>query len=122
MAAVVEMNVCGLTTFAPLGFLTFFLMKRLMNLGMSLWWSLAVFAPFLNLWLGYRCFACPAGYAYHKRMDPPGVLMAILYWGLILAAITLFAACIALNSGAIHSPALQEQIRTVIRVATRAFN
>ncbi|MCX6878817.1 MAG: DUF4339 domain-containing protein, partial [Verrucomicrobia bacterium] len=101
----------------PLVVLVYFLLKRLMNLGMSRWWCLAVFAPILNLWVGYRCFACPAGYAYHKKMDGPGIALAILYWLIMLLAVLILAACVALLCGAIHSPALQEQLRVLIRIA-----
>lgn len=47
-------------------------LNRLANLGMSRWWALAVVVPLLNLWVAFRCLVCPAGYAYHKRMDAAG--------------------------------------------------
>ena len=62
-------------------------LQRLANLGMSRWWYLGHFVPLLNLWIGYRCFACPAGYAYHKRMDGAGVALAIVYWLLLVLAL-----------------------------------
>ena len=50
-------------------------LSRLANVGMNRWWSLAVVVPFLNLWLAFRCLFCPAGYAYHRRIDWQGVAM-----------------------------------------------
>jgi len=62
-------------------------LQRLANLGMSRWWYLGQVVPILNLWIGYRCFACPAGYAYHKQMDGIGIALAIFYWLLIVVAL-----------------------------------
>ena len=59
-------------------------LQRLANLGMSRWWYLGHCVPLLNLWVGYRCFACPAGYAYHKKLDGAGIVLAICYWLLLL--------------------------------------
>jgi hypothetical protein len=81
---------------------------------MSGWWFLGNLVPLLNFWVGYRCFACPAGYAYHKKIDGIGILLAIIYWGVILLAILAVAAVLALIFGAIGSPELQEQIRELI--------
>jgi hypothetical protein len=68
----------------PLLMAVWFGLARLVNLGMSRWWFLGQFIPILNLWLGYRCFACPAGYRYHKKMDPTGIVLAIVYWLILL--------------------------------------
>ena len=75
--------------FLPVLIWIHFGLRRLVNLGMSRLWFLALFAPFLNLWVGYRCFVCPPGYAYHKKLDGPGVVLAILY-GLGVAALARF--------------------------------
>ena len=92
-------------------------LNRLVNLGMSRWWFLGNFVPILNFWIGYRCFACPAGYAYHKKLDGPGIALAILYWLLLLIAILVVGAVVALMFNMIGSPELQEQIRDIIRQA-----
>jgi hypothetical protein len=101
--------------FVPLLLLAYFVIRRLVNLGMSRWWGLAVLAPFLNLWLGYRCFACPAGYAYHKKLDAPGIVVAILYGLAMISLMLVLAAFVALIAGAIESPALQNQLRGFIK-------
>lgn len=71
-------------------------LQRLANVGMSRWWMLAVFVPILNLWLGYRCLVCPAGYAYHKKLDSAGVILAILYVSLAMLVGLALVAGIAL--------------------------
>jgi uncharacterized membrane protein YhaH (DUF805 family) len=91
-------------------------LKRFVNLGMSRWWFLGNFVPFLNFWVGYRCFACPAGYAYHKKLDGPGVALAIIYW-LLLALVVLFIIAIfALMFNMVNNPELQDQLREYLRV------
>lgn len=60
-------------------------LSRLSNLGMNKLWFIIHFVPVANLWLGYRSFACPAGYAKYKKLDPVGWFLAIFYW-LSLAA------------------------------------
>ena len=95
----------------------YFSLMRLVNLGMSRWWFLGNFVPILNFWVGYRCFACPAGYAYHKKLDGPGIALAILYWLLLLIGILVAVAVVALMFNMIGSPELQEQIREIIRQA-----
>jgi hypothetical protein len=95
----------------------YFGLMRLVNLGMSRWWYLANFVPILNLWIGYRCFACPAGYAYHKKLDGVGVALAIFYWLLVALTILAIAAVVALMLGALGNPELQEQIQDFIRAA-----
>jgi hypothetical protein len=68
-------------------------LKRFQNLGMTRLWFLGLFAPLLNLWVWYRLFACPPGYAHHKKLDPIGWVLAILHWGslLVIAAASGFA-------------------------------
>lgn len=104
--------------FIPLVVSLYFGLQRLVNLGMSRWWYLGNFVPFLNLWLGYRCFACPAGYAYHKKLDGPGLFLAIIYWLLIAVVLLAVIAAIAVMFGAIGSPEIQKQIGDAIRAAT----
>ncbi len=93
----------------------YFGLMRLVNLGMSRWWYLANFVPVLNLWVGYRCFACPAGYAFHKKLDGPGICLAIVYWLVVGAAVISVVALVALFFGLLGDPALQEQLREQIR-------
>jgi hypothetical protein len=95
--------------------LVYFGLMRVWNLGMNRWWYLAMFVPILNLWMGYRCFACPAGYAYHKKMDGPGILLAIIYVLMILLGVCI----LAVFYGAIHNPELQQQLRDALNAANK---
>lgn len=94
-----------------------FTLMRLVNLGMSRWWFFGNFVPLLNFWIGYRTFACPAGYAYHKKLDGVGIFLAILYWLLAAIGILAIAATVALMFGTIQNPEIQDQLREIIRDA-----
>jgi uncharacterized membrane protein YhaH (DUF805 family) len=88
---------------------------RLVNVGMSGWWLLGNLVPVLNLWVGYRCFACPSGYAIHKKMDAAGIILAILYWLMMLAGIVALVSLVAIIFGHMGPPELREQIVDTIR-------
>lgn len=86
----------------------YFFLIRLVNLGMSRWWFLAALVPLLNFWVGYRCFACPPGYAYHKKLDGIGVALTIFYWLSFLLVLAATAAMVFLMINEVGNPALQE--------------
>ncbi len=92
--------------------------KRFVNLGMSGMWAIGLLVPLLNIWVGFRCFACPAGYGYHKKLDGIGIFLAIIYWLFVLICILSVAAVVALLFGAIGSPEIQEKIREAIQQAS----
>lgn len=96
--------------------------QRLANVGMSRWWYLGNLVPFLNLWVGYRMLACPAGYAHHKKLDGAGVALAIFYWMMILLAVLMVASLIALMLGAIGSPEIQQQLEEAFRNMSKGAN
>jgi GYF domain 2 len=104
-------------SFVPLVVSIWFGLSRLANLGMSRWWFLGNLVPILNFWVGYRCFACPSGYAYHKKLDGAGIFLAIVYWMILAIALLAVAAMVAVMLGAIGDPDIQEQIREAIREA-----
>ena len=98
------------------------LVKRFRNLGMSGWWVLGLFVPLLNLWLTYRCLACPAGYAGVKRLDGIGKVLAFLYWGGIVASICLFGAALAGSLGEMkESGMLEDLIKQVKEIWSSAL-
>jgi len=103
-------------TFLPLVVAIWYGLARLTNLGMSRWWFFGNFVPFLNLWVGYRCFACPAGYAYYKKLDGAGIVLAIIYWLLLVVSILMIVAFIALLLGIVGDPAIQEEMRQILRI------
>ncbi|MEY3896392.1 MAG: hypothetical protein RLZZ214_1912, partial [Verrucomicrobiota bacterium] len=101
----------------PFAVVLFFWLKRLANLGMSGMWSLALLVPGLNLWVAYRCFVCPPGYADHKTLDRPGVVLAVVFWLIILAVASILAAIAALRFDWVDDPALREQLRGWVQAA-----
>lgn len=91
--------------------------QRIANLGMSRWWYLANFIPFVNLWLGFRTFAGPAGYAIHKKLDKAGVVLAVVYWLALLLGIAALAFGVYLLLNAADDPAVQARLQEFLRVA-----
>jgi hypothetical protein len=96
---------------APIAVILWAGIQRLPNLGMSRWWWLGNFVPLLNLWVGYRCFACPAGYAFHKKLDAGGVALAILYWLALVLTVVATGLAVAILAGALGTPELRQQVR-----------
>lgn len=92
-------------------------LERLANVGMSRWWYLGHFVPILNFWVGYRSIACPAGYAYHKKLDGAGWALAILYWLMVVLALVAVAVVIALLVGAVNHPELRQRIGELLQTA-----
>jgi len=68
--------------------------KRVQNLGMSGWAVLWSLVPFMNIWIGWRMFACPAGYEDHRTLDTAGKVITGIWIGLFALAIVvnIFAA------------------------------
>lgn len=93
----------------------YFGLQRLANVGMSRWWYLGNLVPILNLWIGYRMLACPAGYAYHKKLDGPGTALAIVYWLLVGLVLLSFVAMTVAMFGLVSSPELQQQIERALQ-------
>jgi len=76
-------------------------LMRFRNLGMNRAWFLGLFVPILNLWVGFRIFSCPEGYAKHREMDGIGWVLAFIYWVSVLlaAAATGFVSFVLTQSG-----------------------
>lgn len=106
------------TVVLPILLMIYYTPQRLANLGMSRWWAIGYFIPLVNIWVGYLCIACPAGYAIHKKMDSMGVLLAIIYWLLVLLALLFTVLGVALMLGAIGSPEIQQQFQEALRATT----
>jgi hypothetical protein len=101
--------------FLPAVVAVYFGLKRLVNLGMSRWWLLAHFVPVLNFWIAYRCFACPPGYAYHKKLDVPGLWLAIFYWLLVVFVVVSSLSFLALFFGAVGDPVIRQQLHDALQ-------
>lgn len=89
-------------------------LQRFANLGMSRFWILGNLVPILNIWLGYRSFACPAGYAHHKKMDGVGIFLAIIYWLVVAAVIACLIVSILLTMGIIGGPEMQDKMNHLL--------
>jgi len=101
--------------FVPIIVAIYFGLQRLVNVGMSRWWYLANLVPLLNLWVSYRMYVCPAGYAYHKKLDGPGVVLAILYWLMIALVLLVLALFVAGMLGAINHPEFRQIFEEAMR-------
>jgi hypothetical protein len=84
--------------------------QRLINVGMSRWWYLAIVVPILNLWVFYRIFVCPAGYAFHKKLGGAGIFLAILYWLSLIATAASLVATELVIAGKLGDPKLKKQV------------
>jgi GYF domain 2 len=73
-------------------------LSRLTNLGMNKLWVLLHLVPGPNLWLGYRVFACPAGYAKSRKMDPIGWFLSICYWLVVISCLAVTIVIPAMSS------------------------
>ena len=94
-------------------------LRRFANLGMSGWWLLGALVPFPNWWVGHRLFACPPGYAMHKKMDGAGIALAILYWLGVALGLAVFALFVLVLIGAAGSPEFQQKLKEVIAEIAR---
>jgi uncharacterized membrane protein YhaH (DUF805 family) len=60
--------------------------QRLKNMGYSGWWSLLIFVPLANIFVGLRCLICPQGYADTKKLDTAGKVVT----GIVVVLFLLF--------------------------------
>jgi hypothetical protein len=81
----------ALLAIVPLITGTFAILQRFQNLVMSRYWFFGLFVPGLNIWLGYRLFACPPGYGERKKLKMLGWVLAVIYSLIVMAAIGLGA-------------------------------
>lgn len=100
--------------------IVYFGIRRFQNLGMSGFWIFGNLVPILNIWLGYRLFACPAGYAFHKKLDGIGIFLAIVYWLMLAIALVSTILMMALMFGAIGTPETQKQFMDALREGMEA--
>lgn len=95
-------------------------LQRLTNVGMSRWWYLGNLVPLLHLWVAYRMAVCPAGYAFHKKLDGAGIFLAILYWLGMIAMILGVIGIVLILSGALGDPQMKQQFLEELRKAQQA--
>lgn len=68
-------------------FVLYPMLSRLKNLGMSRLHFFWIFVPIMSIWIGYRMFACPAGYADHKQKDLIGKILTWFYFGPLVISV-----------------------------------
>lgn len=70
------------------------MVQRIRNLGMSAWAILWFVVPFMNIWIGWRMAACPAGYHQLHNLDSNGKVISWLFptFVVFLIALNLVAA------------------------------
>jgi hypothetical protein len=66
------------------------------------------------MWLGYRCLACPSGFARHKKLDGPGIALAIIYWLIMLAFVAIIAIALAPLFSSLDGIKFPTQLRAII--------
>lgn len=71
--------------FLPILISIFAALQRFQNLAMSRLWLFGLGVPLLQIWLAYRLFACPPGYAQHKKLGGLGWFLAVIFWLPIIA-------------------------------------
>lgn len=70
-----------------LGGSVYIALQRLRNLGMSGWSMLWTLVPFINLWIGWRMIACPAGYEQHRTLDTPAKVITAVWIGSLVLGV-----------------------------------
>lgn len=91
--------------------------KRFQNLAMSGWWWLGLGVPILQIWLYFRLFACPPGYAYTKKLDLAGKILTTIYVLSLVGSIALgvlFGALVVKKSGEEEFQERLQQIRNEV--------
>ncbi|MCH7225504.1 GYF domain-containing protein [Haloferula sp. A504] len=71
--------------------------KRVQNLGMSGWAILWSFVPIMSIWIGWRMYACPPGYEYHRELDAAGKVLTWVMVGLVILMVVLNIAAVFLG-------------------------
>lgn len=61
-----------------------FALLRIRNMGASGWWLLLMLVPIASNVLSIALLSCPEGFAHHKKMDTPGIVVACILGGLTL--------------------------------------
>jgi hypothetical protein len=60
---------------------------RLQNIGKNVWWTILIFIPLANIYIGALCLFAPAGYQQTKKLDTFAKILLSLIIGSIALAI-----------------------------------
>ena len=80
------------------GALMYLVALRNINMGFSPWWCIGIIIPLLNILVGVRCLICPEGYADHKKLDRPAIIVLSVLFSLLLLVIILTLSSILLRT------------------------
>ena len=83
--------VIGIALLVYLAALLYIVAQRMINCGYSPWWCVGTLVPLLNILVGFRCIACPEGYADHRTLDTAGKIWVGLFVALILLVVVAIA-------------------------------
>ena len=67
-------------------FFLYFASQRIRNIGYSSWFLLFIFVPFINSILSIILISLPEGYAHHKKLDIPAIILIGLNITLFIAS------------------------------------
>ena len=84
VSAIILMIVAAIG-FIVLSFL--FSIRRLNNIGLSGWYVLFFFVPLVGSILSIALLACPEGYAHHKKLDAPGIVVIVILSGFFVLSL-----------------------------------
>ncbi|MFK7909942.1 MAG: GYF domain-containing protein [Akkermansiaceae bacterium] len=71
---------------------------RYKNIGFSPWWCLLYIVPIANLVIGFRCLTCQPGYAFTRKLDRTGKIIAWVILGLFVAMILIVILAVAIGA------------------------
>lgn len=97
----VDGSVAGMVIIAGLFYvvaLMFCVGQRMVNMGSSPWWCLAMFVPLFNIIIGGQCLICPAGYARHRTLDGAGKTVLGIFVFLFVMFISMIVGLTVLGS------------------------
>lgn len=112
---------CAVAAFVPMVVGIGYGLSRLANLGMSRWWFCGHFVPGLNVWLGFRCFACPAGYAFYHKLDRAGWVLSIIYGLIVVVAMLAMTTLVTVLLGLVGDPEIRHYFQDALRTAIQSY-
>lgn len=74
----------GVVTLLSLAVMVVPIVFRLQNIGKSVWWSVLIFIPLANIYIGALCLFAPQGYEQSKQLDKPAKIILGIIIGLIV--------------------------------------
>ncbi len=112
-------DIAGIATtvafIVPIVLSIYYSLERLANVGMSRWWYLVLIVPIINIWVIYRIYVCPAGYAVHKKLDSAGTVLAIFFWLIFAFFLLMVVGIVLVMLGMVGDPEMLKQMEEAFR-------